>query len=138
MSQRDESTWIADGRVSLPHTQVEDHASHKPVPVLDSSIEWNPHHGCFIMVAASVDGDIWFAESRQVEGPWKNAIRIISAEPGKCVKPVQHPFMNQDSGRIIWFETALLDASSPRYDGNELMHRLDLNDPRLRPVLARN
>lgn len=138
MTQRDESSWVAEGRVQHPHTQVEDHATRKPVPVLDASIEWNPHHHCYIMIAASVDGDIWMAESTQIEGPWQRAIRIVNAEPGMCTKPVQHPFMNQEGGRIIWFETALLDTNAPRYDGNELMHRLDLDDPRLKPVLAKN
>jgi len=138
MSQREESTWIAEGSISQPRTQVRDHNSQKPVPVQESSIEWNPHHRCYVMIASSVDGDVWFCESRHLEGPWENAIRIISAEPGRCSSPVQHPFMNQDGGRIIWFETALLDSGLPRYDRNELMHRLDLDDPRLKPALAKN
>ncbi len=138
LTQREESVGVADGSITQPLTQVENATTRRPVSIQESSIEWNPHHRCYVMIASSADGDLWFSESPHIQGPWKNAIRILSADPGKCAAPVQHPFMNQEGGRIIWFETAYLESSLPRYDGTELMYRLDLADLRLKPALATN
>ncbi len=55
--------------------------------------------------------------------------------------PTQHPFFDQEGGRVIYFEgtyTAAFSRSekdegpTPRYDYNQIMYRLDLADPRLK------
>lgn len=51
--------------------------------------------------------------------------------------PVQHPFFDQEGGRLIYFEGTYSDTFSgsrvktPRYDYNQIMYRLALDDPRL-------
>jgi hypothetical protein len=61
--------------------------------------------------------------------------------------PVQHPFFDQDGGRVIFFEgtyTNLFSGTAeqtPRYDYNQIMYRLQLDDARLSlpaPVYAVN
>lgn len=51
--------------------------------------------------------------------------------------PAQHPFFDQDGGRKIYFEGTYTTTFSgnpvttPRYEYNQLMYRLSLDDPRL-------
>jgi len=50
---------------------------------------------------------------------------------------VQHSFFDQEGGRIIYFEgtyTASFSGArelTPRYDYNQILYRLRLDDPRL-------
>ena len=52
--------------------------------------------------------------------------------------PVHHAFFDQDGGRVIYFEGTYTTAFSgnptptPRYDYNQIMYRLELDDPRLK------
>jgi hypothetical protein len=138
MTQREESTWIAEGRVTTPLGQVEDHATGKAVPIAHASIHWNAYHRCYAMIASSIDGDLWLSTSARPIGPWKKAVRVVQAMSGRCTEPVQHPFMSQEGGRIIWFESALVDTGAARYEQNQVMHRLDMDDPRLQPALVKN
>jgi hypothetical protein len=56
--------------------------------------------------------------------------------------PTQHPFFDQEGGRVIYFEGTYSDffsgahAQTPRYDYNQLMYRLALDDPRLTLPIA--
>ncbi|MFZ9033886.1 MAG: hypothetical protein ACO21J_08035 [Anaerohalosphaeraceae bacterium] len=46
--------------------------------------------------------------------------------------PTQHPFFDEAGGQIIYFEGTYTAAfSTPRYEYNQIMYRLDLRDPRL-------
>jgi hypothetical protein len=50
---------------------------------------------------------------------------------------VSYPFFNQDGGRVIFFQGTYTNSFSgnpvitPRYNYNQIMYRLELNDPRL-------
>ena len=54
------------------------------------------------------------------------------------LQPTQHPFFDQDGGRVIYFEGTYTNTFSgnpmptPRYEYNQIMYRLDLSDPRLK------
>ena len=54
--------------------------------------------------------------------------------------PTQHPFFDQDGGRLIYFEGTYVTTFSgnnnptPRYNYNQVMYRLDLSDDRLHLV----
>jgi hypothetical protein len=56
--------------------------------------------------------------------------------------PTQHRFFDQESGRLIYFEGTYTDSFSgarvqtPRYDYNQIMYRLALDDARLRLPVA--
>jgi hypothetical protein len=80
---------------------------------------------------------VWYAEADTPTGPWVYMTKI--AEHGKYTYywPVQHPFFDQQGGRVIYFEGTYTDTWSgnpvitPRYNYNQLMYRLSLDDPRL-------
>jgi hypothetical protein len=54
--------------------------------------------------------------------------------------PTQDPFFDQEGGRLIYFEGTYSDsfsgarAQAPRYDYNQIMYRLSLDDTRLTPA----
>ena len=85
----------------------------------------------------SMLGDVWYAEADAPEGPWGPAVRILSHDTYSFYNPKHHPFLDEENGRLIYFEgTYTLQFSgapipTPRYDYNQIMYRLDLDDPRL-------
>ena len=70
-------------------------------------------------------------------GPWRFARKIVSHRNYSFYNPFHHVFFDQRGGRTLFFEgtyTAAFAESAvptPRYDYNQIMHRLDLEDPRL-------
>jgi hypothetical protein len=81
-------------------------------------------------------GEIWYAEGDTPTGPWVFAKKVLTHDQF-FYNPVHHPFFDQDNGRIIYFEgtyTNVFNANpviKPRYEYNQLMYRLLLDDPRL-------
>jgi len=86
---------------------------------------------------SAAPGEIWFAEADTPVGPWVYARRVVLHDNYNFYNPTQHPFFDQDSGRLIYFEgtyTASFSGAkekTPRYDYNQVMYRLALDDPRL-------
>jgi hypothetical protein len=82
-------------------------------------------------------GTIWFAEADTPLGPWVYAKQILRHDKYNFYNPVQHAFFDQDGGRMIFFEGTYSDffaagpALTPRYNYNQIMYRLALDDPRL-------
>jgi len=111
------------------------------------SVAWNPWRKRWILIAvqqggASNLGEVWYAEARDLTGPWRRAKKIVTHNRYSFYNPVHHPFFDQQGGRIIYFEGAYSrsfsgnDQPTPRYDYNQIMYRLDLADPRLKPAQA--
>jgi hypothetical protein len=88
---------------------------------------------------SSMLGEVYYAEAERPEGPWPWAKKIVTHDRYSFYNPVQHPFFEQEGGRLIYFEGTYATTFSrpdreatPRYDYNQVMYRLDLSDPRLR------
>jgi hypothetical protein len=85
----------------------------------------------------SLLGEVWFAEADTPVGPWVYARKIVTHDKYSFYNPTQHAFFDQDGGRTIYFEGTYSDLFSgsphktPRYDYNQIMYRLRLDDPRL-------
>jgi hypothetical protein len=101
------------------------------------SVFWNEHRGRWIMLVTAKPGEIWFAEADTIVGPWVYARRVVSHDNYNFYNPTQHPFFDQQGGKLIYFEgtyTASFSGAkekTPRYDYNQIMYRLALDDPRL-------
>ena len=82
--------------------------------------------------------EIWFAEAPSPIGPWTSAKKIVTHNKMDFYNPTQHPFFDEEAGRIIYFEGTYTHTFSkneqrtPRYDYNQIMYRLDLADERLK------
>jgi hypothetical protein len=83
-------------------------------------------------------GEVWYAEADTPVGPWAYARKIITHNKYSFYNPKQHPFFDKEGGRVIFFEgtysftfSGSLENATPRYDYNQIMYCLNLDDPRL-------
>jgi len=102
-----------------------------------AKVSWNEFRRRWIGVPQRNPGEVWYAEADTPTGPWVYTTRVAVNGNYYFYWPVQHPFFDQDGGRKIYFEGTYTDTFSgnpvitPRYNYNQLMYRLSLDDPRL-------
>ena len=108
------------------------------------TVSWNPYRKKWIMIAcqkngSSTLGEIWYAEATSPTGPWKQAVKIVTHDRYSFYNPVHHAHFDQNGGQFVYFEGTYTNTfsgnaqSTPRYNYNQIMYRLDLSDERLRP-----
>ena len=109
------------------------------------SIAWNEHRKRWVAVFVQKGGDssflgnVWYAESESPIGPWGRATKILSHDNYTFYNPRLYPEFNANDGSVLLFEgtyTATFANSpekTPRYDYNQILYRLDLDDPKLIP-----
>ena len=91
----------------------------------------------------SAFGELWYAESNAPTGPWGPAMKVLSHENYTFYNPCLHPEFTSEGSPMLIFEgtytTAFANkpAPTPRYDYNQILYRLDLDDPALRPAQGR-
>ena len=147
-TQKHEEDLIKQGTLppSKARMQVVDAHSGKPVRLHAGSIHWNAHRQRWLMIAvqeqgdASYLGEVWYVEAKHIEGPWRKAVRIATHPKYSFYNPSHHAFLDQQDGRVIYFQGTYSETFSgnpnptPRYDYNQLLYRLNLEDERLKPA----
>jgi hypothetical protein len=121
-----------------------DVTSGKKVTPHGGSVYYNPYRHRWIAIfveaggESSYLGEVWYAEADTPVGPWAYARKIVTHSKYTFYNPMQHPYFAQDGGRVIYFEGTYSNSFSgseenptPRYDYNQIMYRLNLDDPRL-------
>jgi hypothetical protein len=114
-----------------------DFSHGKPFDAGLGSVFWNLWRQRWIDIFSGSPGEIWFAEADTPLGPWGYAVKVAEHGDYNFYNPTQHPFFDQDGGRLVYFEGTYTDSFSgakvktPRYDYNQIMYRLTLSDPRL-------
>jgi hypothetical protein len=110
------------------------------------SIVWNPWRKRWVTIfmqslgKPSGFGEIWYAEAPAPIGPWGKAVKILSHDNYTFYNPRIHPEFTAADSPILIFEgtyTTTFSGSSaptPRYDYNQILYRLDLDDPSLSPA----
>jgi hypothetical protein len=102
-----------------------------------ASVAWNEYRKRFLLFL-DYSGEVWYAEAERPEGPYGEAVRVVQHNHYNFYNVVHHPFFDQDGGRTIYFEGTYTDAFSdakektPRYNYNQIMYRMHLDDPRLK------
>jgi hypothetical protein len=92
----------------------------------------------------SVFGELWYAEAASPMGPWGKAVKILSHENYTFYNPRLHPEFTPADSPILVFEGTFTaefadrPAPTPRYNYNQILYRLDLNDPKLSPAQKKN
>lgn len=150
-------SWRKDG---LPFTLRDDKAHrlrsskmfqprsvdrHEPISLHGGTVRWNAFRQKWIAIGVqqagtSYLGEVWYSEADAPIGPWKKAIKIISHDKYSFYNPAHHDFLDADGGRTIYVEGTYTHAFSgqdmptPRYDYNQVMYRLRLDDERLKAV----
>ncbi|MDZ4288041.1 MAG: hypothetical protein U0984_08785 [Prosthecobacter sp.] len=143
VTQASEALAVAAMPAGKARFQVKDAATGDRVSIHHSSVNWNAYRKCWIMIAVqhmskiSLLGEVWYAEAASPIGPWTKAVKIATHPRYSFYNPRHHPFFDQQGGRLIYFEGTYTETFSgnpvptPRYDYNQIMYRLDLDDPRL-------
>jgi len=110
----------------------------------NGSVRWNAHRGRWVWIlgeqggSASNLGEVWYAEADTPLGPWLFARKVVTHDAYSFYNVDQHDFLARAGGRFVYFEGTYTRTFSrtavptPRYDYNQVMYRLDLDDPRLR------
>jgi len=122
--------------------QLYDIDTGKEILYHNSSIYWNPYRKRWTMIVneiwgTSLLGEIWYVEGDTPLGPWVYAKKVVTHKNYSFYNPVQHPHFMKDNGRVIFFEGTYTKTFSgteiptPRYDYNQIMYKLELDDPRL-------
>lgn len=150
LEAKQQEELIKEGRMKREESPLclADAASSNPVILNNCSCFWNPYRKRYIMIAsealgATVLGEVWYSEADRPEGPWIRAVKIITHANKKddahdFYNPTQHPFFDQEGGRIIYLEGSYVNTFSgnpsqtPYYEYNQIMYKLDLSDPRLK------
>ena len=147
----DRYEWWADGRwqsttnpVASPPQVLVDADSGREIQARPGSIRWNAHRKRWIAIfgeaygESSLLGETWYAEAAEITGPWTRGKKIVTHDSYSFYNVTHHDFMDGDGGRYIYFEGtyttlfAQTKVKTPRYDYNQVMYRLDLDDPRLK------
>lgn len=145
LDQRDVERLVSAGIIAEEDAMVRlrDVAGDRLLCAHTGSTYWNEHRGRWVMIFVeeggeeSFLGDVWYAEADRPEGPWREARLILTHERYDFYNPKHHPFFDEDDGRVIYFEgtyTATFSGNpqrTPRYEYNQVMYKLELDDPRL-------
>jgi len=115
----------------------------KEMQISRGSVAWNAYRKKWIMLFGqafakeSLLGEIWFAESDALTGPWDRAVKVVTHDKYSFYNVAHHPELDSVDGRTIRFEGTYtlsfsgVEQPTPRYDYNQILYELDLTDPRL-------
>ncbi len=145
VTQKGEAKLLAAGKIPADRAllALKDALTGKPVLIHRSSVNWNAHRKAWIMIGNQQQaeesnlGEVWYAEAPTPSGPWKKAVKVATHPRYSFYNPRHHVFFDEKGGQVIYFEGTYSETFSgnpvavPRYDYNQLMYRLDLEDPRL-------
>jgi hypothetical protein len=150
LKPQDQQDLVRAGKIKREESpfRLQDADSGRPIVLNSCSCFWNEYRKRYVMIVsevggATVLGEVWYSESDRHEGPWINAIKIITHANKKndahdFYNPTQHPFLDREGGRVIYLEGCYANTFSgnphptPCYEYNQIMYRLDLSDPRLK------
>lgn len=142
---QDKTTW----EVLQPQATFDAAMDGKPVKPHTGSIAWHPWRKRWVTVFMEADGkpsklgELWYAEADAPTGPWGKAIKILTHENYTFYNPRLHPELTPADSPILLFEGTYTrefadrPMPTPRYDYNQVLYRLDLNDAALRPAQER-
>jgi hypothetical protein len=151
VTAEDEERWLNEGKIApgeLRYWPI-DIETGKSVKIMTSgtgnSIRWNKHRQRWVMIGveergSSMLGEVWFSEANAPTGPWRRAKKILTHDKYTFYNPAHHEFFDQEDGRFLFFQGTYVNTFSgnpeatPRYDYNQIMYRLDLDDARLNGV----
>ena len=149
LTQEIQAKLIRDGRFKESENPLRllDIETGKPVFAHRGSLNWNAHRKRWVMIAVqqfgtSMLGEIWYAEADRPLGPWAFARKIVTHDTYSFYNPKQHPYFDKDNGATIFFEGTYTKSFSgqtnptPRYDYNQVLYKLRLDDPRLNLPVA--
>ncbi len=135
---QDSSTW----EVLKPQETLASTDGGKVKPH-SGSIAWSDFRKRWVTVfmenfgKPSVFGELWYAEADEPTGPWSTAVKVLTHENYTFYNPRIHPEFTPAGSPVLFFEGTYTKEfarhahATPRYDYNQILYRLDLDDPGL-------
>jgi hypothetical protein len=139
------STW----EVLKPQESLESAEDGRQVKPHSGSIAWNNFRKRWVTVfmeaygKPSVFGELWYAEADAPTGPWGKTVKVLTHENYTFYNPRLHPEFTPTNSPILLFEGtytmefANKPAPTPRYNYNQILYRLDLEDAALKPAFEK-
>jgi len=109
----------------------------QPVRLRMCTAHWNPYRRRWIAMLENIPSDIYYAEAPTPTGPWVWTKKIITHDKYTFYWSAHIPHFDRDGGRRIYIMGTYTSAFSgapfktPRYDYNQILYALNLDDPRL-------
>ncbi len=112
------------------------------------SIAWNAFRKRWVTVfmesggKPSGHGELWYAEAPEPTGPWGPAVKVLSHANYTFYNPRLHPEFTPADSPVLFFEGTYTSEFAdrpevtPRWNYNQILYRLDLDDPALQPAAA--
>ena len=134
----DPSQW----EVLEPQEKLESADGGKVKPH-SGSIAWNDYRKRWVTIFVeyfgkpSPLGEVWYAEADSPIGPWGTAVKVLSHQDYTFYNPRIHPSLTPEGSPILLFEGTYTELfskakkSTPRYDYNQILYRLDLDEAAL-------
>ena len=138
----DRTQWTA----LPPPPDPVDVANGQPVRVHRGMIAWHGGSKRWLAVFCQEGGkpshlgEIWCAGAASPFGPWGPAVKVATHDNYSFYNPVIHPELSAAAPNALCFEgtytTMFADRAmpTPRWEYNQVLYRLELDDPRLKPV----
>src|SRR4029078_1426655 len=85
-------------------------------------------------------GEIWYAEADSPYGPWGPAVKVLSHDTYTFYNPRVQPEFTRRESLILLFEGTRTKTfanhpePTPRYDYNQILYRVDLDDAKMAPA----
>lgn len=139
---QDSSTW----EKLTPPLNLRAARSGEKVKPHTGSIAWNAWRKRWVVVfmqqggKPSEFGELWYAEAASPLGPWGPTVKILSHDNYTFYNPKIQPTFTPDDSPVLLFEGTYTQEFStnpertPRYNYNQVLYRLDLDDPALAPA----
>ncbi len=139
---QDSTTW----EPLQPQSSFASANGGEPVKPHTGSIAWNPWRKRWVTVfmqafgKPSALGELWYAEADAPTGPWGAAVKVLTHDNYTFYNPRLHPEFTPAESPILLFEGTYTQefanhaVPTPRYDYNQILYRLDLDDPALKPA----
>ena len=145
IGHQEQQTLLADKKIQPEERWVRfvDVNSGDEVLHHAGSVYWNEYRKRWVRIysqsfgSPSFLGEVWYCEGDTPLGPWGYTIKIVTHEDYSFYNPVQHPYFAKEDGRLIFFEGTYTKGFSgtktgtPRYNYNQIMYSIELDDPRL-------
>ena len=143
---QDSSTWeVLQSQGTIPAAGSGEAVSPQ-IGAHSGSIAWNPWRRRWVIVflqrlgQPSANGELWYAEADAPTGPWGPAVKVLSHENYTFYNPRLHPEFTPDRSPLLFFEGTYTMTfahhaqPTPRYEYNQILYRLDLDAPALKPA----
>lgn len=154
VTQAIEERWLKAGLIKPDEARFLPVDSQQPgrrVLLHAGTTRWNPYVKRWITIANQIAydkkspsflGEVWYCEADGPQGRRDTAVRVVTHDKQSFYNPCHHAFFDQQGGRLIHFEgtyanTFTSSPATPRYNYNQIMYRLDLDQPDLKQAFAR-